>query len=68
MKKILVVLAVLFSVDIFAQSISENEKAGILLMREEEKMASDIYQSLNEKWDQVPFPIFRKVKYIICRR
>ncbi len=55
MKKILVVLAVIFSVNIFAQSISENEKAGILLMREEEKMARDIYQSLNEKWDQVPF-------------
>ena len=38
-----------------AQSLSENEKAGILLMREEEKMARDVYQTLNEKWDQMPF-------------
>jgi len=55
MKKILVVLAVLFTTYLSAQAISENEKAGILLMREEEKLARDIYQALDEKWDQVPF-------------
>jgi hypothetical protein len=48
-------LAVLFSTVIHAQTISENEKAGILLMREEEKMARDVYQTFNDKWDQMPF-------------
>ena len=55
MKKIIFLLAVLYSATAFAQTLTENEKAGILLMREEEKMASDVYQSLNEKWDQMPF-------------
>ena len=55
MKKILVIIVVLFSAALHAQTISENEKAGILLMREEEKMARDVYQTLNEKWDQMPF-------------
>ena len=55
MKKIIFLLVVLFSATAFAQTLTENEKAGILLMREEEKMARDVYQSLNEKWDQMPF-------------
>jgi hypothetical protein len=55
MKKILFILTVLFSSTVHAQTLSENEKAGILLMREEEKMARDVYQTLNEKWDQMPF-------------
>jgi hypothetical protein len=55
MKKILFIIAILISGLVNAQSLSENEKAGILLMREEEKMARDIYQTLNEKWDQMPF-------------
>ena len=55
MKKILFILTVLFSTSVYAQTLSESDKAGILLMREEEKMARDVYQSLNEKWDQMPF-------------
>jgi hypothetical protein len=55
MKKIFVIMAILFSSVLHAQTISENEKAGIILMREEEKMARDVYQTLNEKWDQMPF-------------
>lgn len=55
MKKIIVLLTVLYAATAFAQTLSESEKAGILLMREEEKMARDVYQSLNEKWDQMPF-------------
>lgn len=55
MKKIIFLLAIMYSATAFAQTLSENEKAGILLMREEEKMARDVYQSLNEKWDQMPF-------------
>jgi hypothetical protein len=55
MKKILFIIAITISASVNAQSLSENEKAGILLMREEEKMARDVYQALNEKWDQMPF-------------
>jgi hypothetical protein len=55
MKKILFILTVLFSTSANAQTLTESDKAGILLMREEEKMARDIYQSLNDKWDQMPF-------------
>jgi len=55
MKKLFIITVVFFSTAINAQSISENEKAGILQMREEEKMARDVYQTLNEKWDQMPF-------------
>jgi hypothetical protein len=55
MKKILIILVAMFSATLYAQTISENEKAGLLLMREEEKMARDVYQALNEKWNQVPF-------------
>lgn len=48
-------MALLISASLNAQTISDSEKAGILLMREEEKMARDVYQALNEKWDQMPF-------------
>jgi hypothetical protein len=37
------------------ESLSQDETESILMMREEEKMARDVYQSLNEKWDQMPF-------------
>ena len=52
MKKFIFILAVMYSAIAFAQSLSENEKAGILLMREEEKMARDVYQSLDETADR----------------
>jgi hypothetical protein len=55
MKKLTLILAVFLSASLSAQTISETEKSGILLMREEEKMARDVYQTLNEKWDQMPF-------------
>ncbi len=55
MKKLTLILTVFLSVSLFAQTLSESEKSGILLMREEEKMARDVYQTLNEKWDQMPF-------------
>lgn len=35
--------------------IDEQEKAGLILMREEEKLARDVYQVLGEKWDQKVF-------------
>jgi hypothetical protein len=55
MKKLTLILAVFLSASLCAQTLSESEKSGILLMREEEKMARDVYQVLNEKWDQMPF-------------
>lgn len=36
-------------------SISASEKEGILLMREEEKLAHDVYTLLYEKWQLQPF-------------
>jgi len=38
-----------------AQLISDKEKTMIVQMREEEKMARDVYLSLNEKWDNQVF-------------
>lgn len=35
-----------------SQELSEDEKNGLLLMREEEKLARDVYKALYEKWDQ----------------
>lgn len=36
-------------------SLSEAEKEGLLLMREEEKLAHDVYLKLYEKWSLKPF-------------
>lgn len=55
MKISALIIAVFLSASLCAQTLSESEKSGILLMREEEKMARDVYQVLNEKWDQMPF-------------
>ena len=38
--------------------LSEDEKAGILLMREEEKLARDMYAALYERWN---VPIFNNI-------
>jgi len=40
------------------QDISENEKEGLLFMREEEKLARDVYTTLYEKWG---LPIFTNI-------
>ncbi len=40
------------------QGVSENEKEGLLFMREEEKLARDVYTMLYEKWG---FPIFKNI-------
>lgn len=39
----------------FANALTENEKAGLQLMREEEKLAHDVYTVLFEKWQLLPF-------------
>jgi hypothetical protein len=39
-------------------SLDKNEQEGILLMREEEKLARDVYSYLYEKWN---IPVFRNI-------
>ena len=55
MKKLFLLIVTGLALFAGAQTISEKEKAGILHMREEEKMARDIYRALNEKWNQQVF-------------
>ncbi len=40
------------------KTLDDEEKAGILLMREEEKLARDVYNALYEKWN---IPVFRNI-------
>jgi hypothetical protein len=40
------------------QTVSENEKEGLLFIREEEKLARDVYTALYEKWG---LPIFTNI-------
>jgi hypothetical protein len=42
----------------FATSLTDTEKKGIQLMREEEKLAHDVYQFLYKKWE---LPIFGNI-------
>ena len=37
---------------IAVSSVDEKERVGLILMREEEKLARDVYKTLGEKWDQ----------------
>lgn len=47
-----------FSTKGYATNLSESEEQGIRLMREEEKLAHDVYLFLNEKWE---LPIFNNI-------
>jgi hypothetical protein len=50
--------AIIFSLNVFAQqniSLSQQEKDAILYMREEEKLARDVYDFLYTKWGGNPF-------------
>ena len=42
------------------QDVSEEEKAGLVWMREEEKLARDVYLTLYEKWH---IPIFQNISH-----
>jgi hypothetical protein len=55
---ILLASTLLFSNTIFAQKLSTAEEKGILLMREEEKLAYDVYQVLYKKWE---LPVFNNI-------
>ena len=53
---ILILVVLLFvSENIFASSLTNEEKQGIQLMREEEKLAHDVYLFLYEKWELLVF-------------
>jgi hypothetical protein len=47
-----------FISDIPKSDLSEEEKAGLILMREEEKLARDVYVTLGEKWN---LPMFSNI-------
>ena len=47
-----------FISDISKSDLSEEEKAGLILMREEEKLARDVYVTLGEKWN---LPMFSNI-------
>lgn len=55
---ILIVFLTLSAGLVFANPINDNEKNGLQLMREEEKLAHDVYQFLYEKWE---LPIFDNI-------
>jgi len=46
--------------DMPAQPLSDAEKADLLHMREEEKLARDVYTTLYEKWDE---PVFDNISH-----
>jgi len=52
MKKTLLILIFVFLlfVPVFASNLTDDETAGIILMREEEKLARDVYTVLYEEW------------------
>lgn len=55
---ILIVFLTLSAGLVIANPINDNEKNGLQLMREEEKLAHDVYQFLYEKWE---LPIFDNI-------
>ncbi len=55
---LLIVATTSFSKKGFATDLTDAEKKGIQLMREEEKLAHDVYLFLNEKWN---LPIFSNI-------
>lgn len=58
--QIILLFVALFSAsgNLFAENLTNEEKEGIQLMREEEKLAHDVYQFLYEKWE---LPIFNNI-------
>lgn len=57
-KKIILYLVILFATELYAQEINTQEADGIVLMREEEKLARDVYNELYEIWN---LNIFRNI-------
>ncbi len=61
---LLLAIQLIISGNIFAINLTNEEKVGIQLMREEEKLANDVYQFLNEKWE---LPIFSNILHAETR-
>lgn len=55
MRAILILFTIIMSSLLNAQVNAEKEKATVLRMREEEKMARDVYLAMNDKWDHQVF-------------
>ena len=55
MKILLLLITVTISSMLYAQVGNDKEKATVLRMREEEKMARDVYLVMNDKWDHQVF-------------
>ena len=54
----LLILQLIISVNMYGDHLNNEEKLGIQLMREEEKLAHDVYVFLNDKWEM---PIFSNI-------
>ena len=55
MRTLLILFTITISSMLNAQVATDKEKASVLRMREEEKMARDVYMVMNEKWDHQVF-------------
>src|SRR6187401_580093 len=55
MKILLLLITVTIGSMLYAQVGTDKEKATVLRMREEEKMARDVYLVMNDKWDHQVF-------------
>ncbi|WP_037571230.1 DUF2202 domain-containing protein [Spirochaeta cellobiosiphila] len=51
MKTYLIIFFLFFAFDVYSQSLNSSEKEGLLLMREEEKLARDVYSKLFDIWN-----------------
>ena len=51
----MLLLGLLIAEGAYSRDLSKKEKAGLQLMREEEKLAHDVYTVLYEKWQLRPF-------------
>jgi len=64
MKQLLpLIIAVLYGLNSIAQetvTLNQKEKDAILYMREEEKLARDVYNAMYEKWEVNPFGNIRQ--------
>lgn len=54
-KRLFILLYLCCSFTGFVQVTPDSDKETLALMREEEKLARDVYRTLNDKWDQVVF-------------
>jgi hypothetical protein len=55
-----IIMIALFTPVLRAAGLSDAEKNHLLLMREEEKLAGDVYQALNTKWNHQTFSSISK--------